>query len=287
MVAWLTEHPYVYISHPKEPAFFNHDQPKWFTDTLASYESYFNDVTQQHHAIGEASTGYLRSNVAVKEILAYAAQAKFVVGLRNPVDMAISWHGQAIFESFENEHDFERAWRLQDDRRAGRSIPILCRDSSGLIYGEVCRLGAQLARLYSIVPKERVFVYTLDEMRDDPRKLWLRLLSFLEVPDDGRNQFPALNEAKNVPAPLRLAARIVGDLKRNMGLSKYEFGILRRINFKKPRVEISDAFRIELVNYFREDILQLARVTGQDFSAWLADAPDHPSSANIRQEAQR
>jgi hypothetical protein len=130
-----------------------------------------------------------------------------------------------------------------------------------------------MARLYSFVPKDRVFVYTLDEMRADPRGLWLRLLDFLEVPDDGRDQFHALNEAKSVPALLRIATRIVSDLKRKTGLSRYGFGLLNRMNgtmAKKRSVELSDAFRAELVNYFREDIHLLSKVTGQDFSAWLS-----------------
>lgn len=271
LAVWLSEHPRVYMSHPKEPAFFNHDQPKRFIDTLTRYESYFNGVAEQHLSIGEASTGYLRSEVAVNEILHYSPQVKFVVGLRNPIDMAVSWHGQQIFEAFENELDFMRAWSLQDERREGRSVPKLCVDVSGLLYCDVCSLGAQMARLYSIVPQDRILIYTLDEMRDDPRGLWLRLLEFLGVPDDGRGLFPALNEAKNVPSPVRIAARIVGDLKRIMGLSRYELGLLRYINFKKRRVRLSNSFRVELSNHFREDIFLLGKVTGRDFSAWLED----------------
>lgn len=276
LAAWLSEHPQVYVSDPKEPDYFDHDRRKGYSDDLARYEGFFDHVTEGHVAIGEASTGYLRSRVAVEEILRYSPAAKFVVGLRNPVDMAISWHGQTIFAAWEDEHDFERAWHLQDARRAGRSVPRLCADRNDLLYGEVCRLGAQMARLYSFVPKDRVFVYTLDEMRAGPRELWLRLLDFLGVPDDGRDQFPALNEAKSVPALLRIATRLVFDLKRKTGFSKYGFGLLNRLNrsmARKRRVAVPGAFRAELVDYFREDIQLLARVTGRDFSAWLADLP--------------
>src|SRR3546814_14227647 len=81
--------------------------------------------------------------------------------------MAISWHGQTTFEGWENEPDFEKAWRLQEIRRVGDNIPPGCPDIGDLMYADVCALGSQLARLYEQVPQDKVFVYTLDELRDD------------------------------------------------------------------------------------------------------------------------
>ena len=135
------------MSTPKEIDYFNFDRIKRYKDNLARYEGFFAGATDKHIVVGEASTAYLRSDVAVEEILRYAPEAKFAVCLRNPVEMAISWHNQAINEAWENELDFERAWRLQDERRMGRHVPWLCPDVRDLLYGDVCRVGAQMVSL--------------------------------------------------------------------------------------------------------------------------------------------
>lgn len=267
------------MSNPKELDFFDHDRRKGYSDPLARYERFFKNVTDQHLVIGEASTGYLRSHVAVPAILRYSPDARFVVGLRNPVDMAISWHGQTVFGAWEDEHDFERAWRLQDARRTGRCVPRLCPDARNLLYGDVCKLGEQIERLYSTISSDRVFVYTLEEMRTNPRRLWVSLLDFLGVPDDGRNVFPVLNEAKNAPGFLRVATRVVSDLKRNLGLSQYGLGLLNGLNrmtARKRVVHIRASLREELVGYFHEDILLLSKLTGRDLSEWLCDRSIKP-----------
>src|SRR3546814_13335773 len=83
---WLSEHPSIFLSNPKEPHFFDLDRRKHYKCDLARYEGFFNGVAPTHTMVGEATTGYLRSHVAISEILKYAADARFIVGLRNPVD---------------------------------------------------------------------------------------------------------------------------------------------------------------------------------------------------------
>lgn len=271
LAAWLSEHPNVFMSNPKELDYFDHDRRKGYSDDLARYERFFANARAEHLAIGEASTGYLRSRVAVDEILKYAPAARFIIGLRNPVEMAISWHGQAIFEAWEDEPDFEVAWSLQGARRAGGNIPRRCPDVGNLMYGDVCALGTQLARWLEKVPAERIFFYTLDEMKRAPLPLWSRILSFLVVPEDGRRDFPAYNEAKRVPKILSVATRVVADTKRNLGIN-WGLGILNRLNSahaKKIAVNLSDTFVAELYAHFRPEVERLQTLTGRDLSTWL------------------
>jgi len=260
------------MSNPKELDYFDKDRTKGYSDDLERYEHFFSNVRPEHIAIGEASTGYLRSRVAADEILKYAPAARFIIGLRNPVEMAISWHGQVLFEAWEDVPNFETAWSLQDSRRVGRNIPRLCPDVSNLMYADVCALGSQLARWLEKVPRERVFIYTLDEMKDTPQLLWSRILSFLGVLEDGRRDFPAYNEGKRIPRVLSIATRLVADTKRNLGLN-VGFGILKWLNrklSKKPAHKPSDAFVAELYAYFRPEVELLQTLTGRDLSVWVA-----------------
>src|SRR3546814_14421250 len=91
----------------------------------------------------------------------------------------------------------------------------LCPDIGDLMYADVCALGSQLARLYEQVPQDKVFVYTLDELRDDTPLLWQKIQHFLGVPDDGRRSFPVLNEAKRVPNAFSTFRRMVVQAKIN------------------------------------------------------------------------
>jgi hypothetical protein len=256
LAAWLAEHPQVYMSEPKELDFFNSDIKQAYRDDLDRYERFFAGAGAHHLAVGEASTGYLRSQVAIANILAYAPSAKFVVGLRNPVDMAVSWHGQMITEAWETERDFAVAWRLQEQRRRGRRVPRLSVEPTNLLYGEVCKLGEQIERLYAQVPRERVFAYTLDEMRKDPAALWGRLLAFLEVPHDGRSSFPVHN-----------------DTKRRLGVARYGFGLLRGLNrqmAQKRSQEVPVELKRELGSFFQDDIRRLSSLIERDLSSWIA-----------------
>jgi hypothetical protein len=89
---WLGGHPQIFMSSMKEPHFFNNDDRQAIR-TLDDYEALFWSATEEHIAIGEASVWYLSSADAVPAILQYQPEAKFIVMLRNPVEMAPALHG--------------------------------------------------------------------------------------------------------------------------------------------------------------------------------------------------
>ena len=92
---WLAEHPRVFFSDTKEPHFFCTDGYTG-VKTLKQYEKLFEDAKPHHLAVGEGSTHYLFSKVAVPNILVYNPDARFIVCLRNPVDMAPSLHSERL-----------------------------------------------------------------------------------------------------------------------------------------------------------------------------------------------
>ena len=93
--SWLRTHPDIFMSHLKEPNFFNSDDNLGISG-LTEYEALFRDARVSHTAVGEASVWYLSSPVAVQNILRFEPEARFIVLLRNPIEMAVAMHSQML-----------------------------------------------------------------------------------------------------------------------------------------------------------------------------------------------
>ncbi|HUB98157.1 MAG TPA: sulfotransferase [Stellaceae bacterium] len=272
LATWLADHPQIYMSPEKEPHYFNVDHKRYRT-SLASYERLFEPANDRHLAVGEASVWYLYSTAAVANILDYNPAAKFIVMVRNPVDMAYSLHDELLFTRHEDEADFAAAWRLQATRRAGRNLPTLVWEPKFLQYGEACSIGCQLARLYDAVPRDRVHVILFDDLQQDAGAVYSRALRFLGIEDEYRCDFTAHNEAKERrwAAVVRLE-RLVMSAKKLAGIEG-GLGLWRHIEAwssrKRRRPPLEAAVRRELQHYFEADIHTTERLVGRDLHRWL------------------
>jgi len=273
LASWLGEHPNIFMSMPKEPRFFNTDyEAPGRPNSLSEYEKLFKNTKECHKVIGEATTGYLRSNAAVPYILKYSPDSRFVVCLRNPVEMVFSVHSQLVKMGIETEVDFKRAWSLQSERKRGSSIPKTCHDAKVLQYGQNCMLGKQLEKLFSYVPFERVLFLFLGDIKLDPGNEYRRVLSFLNVKDDLRSEFPVKNE-RSVPrypflSQLVRSIRLIMvrfGWKRGLGIGR----LIARFNNKKQAAKIDDEMAAVLQSCFADDIRLLSKETGCDLSDWL------------------
>jgi glycosyltransferase involved in cell wall biosynthesis len=277
---YLKDHPNVFFSPVKEPHFFDLDTSKRLKLKLGTYLSLFSQADPNvHKAIGEGSTGYLFSKVAVSEILKFNPDSRFIVMLRNPVELVWSWHAEMYFEGVENVYDFEEAWKLEKERRNGKNIPKACWEPQKLFYSEWGKLGDQMERLFSVVPRDRVKVILFDDFAVDTKGVYEDVLSFLGVPSDGRNDFQTANENKAIRYPwlqqrLAVAAnnfrlvRAVSGLKLNLGIGLSKKLLL--LNSKPSnRAPISPELRAELVGYFCGDVQKLSKLLNRDLSHWV------------------
>lgn len=279
MAVWLSEHPNIYMSPVKEPHFYCSDFDVTIIPTQAEYDRLFKKASDQHITVGEASTSYLYSQVAVPRIEQELSGAKYIVMVRNPVEMAQSLQEEYMFLGSEHIRDFEAAWRLSADRRAGRMVTRRCPEPRWLDYQLVCKLGEHLERLFNIVPRQRVLVLVLDDIKEDPRREYLRVLNFLGVPDDGRQEFPVKNPAKERRWPRLYKAtcwvgRVSRKTKQWLGIpTNRGTGILQlisNVNVKyRPRPSLPDRLRVELINYYREDVEKLSKLIRRDLSGWV------------------
>ena len=270
---WLSEHSQIFVSPLKEPQFFNWDFCHRSTRSFREYEALFEAATVDHVAVGEASTRYLYSRTAVPAILRYAENPRFIVMLRDPVELAYSLHDQTVFDGEETERDFENAWDLQQVRIYGDQVPRFCADPQLLMYGPLCRLGEQLERLLTLVPRESVLLINLEHVRAAPLREYRRVLDFLGVSYDGRTIFPLANPAKERRFPgLWRTVQAGNRALRALGVPPVRIGATRLLYRwdKKPRARqpLGDGMRARLRAYFADDVARIEGISGWDLSHW-------------------
>ena len=286
---YLGEHPQIFFSAPKEPHFWDEDHTNgrkihglW---TVDQYLRLFTEADpNQHLAIGEGSTTYLQSRVAVRAIREFNPDARFLVMLRHPIDVAYGEHGELVRHYHEDVTDFEEAWRLQEQRASGQCLPRSPGIIQQLQYRDVARFGDQLNRLFDAVPESQRLVLLFEDFVTDTRRAYQQVLEFLGVPDDGRTEFPKLNQARAYrsgwlgrmyhapPAMLDGPMRLVrSKVMANSGRIK-QF-VKDVVSVKKPRPGLRPEFRAELLDVFRDDIVRTADFLGRDLSHWLEGKP--------------
>lgn len=281
---YLADHPGIAFSRPKEPCFFATDLPRQrlVTDRDA-YLRLFPRAGVVPRLRAEGSVWYLYSQAAVPNILKVRPDARFVVLLRNPVDAGHALHYQKLRSLDEDVSDFETAFRLQDERRQGRHVPATCRESHTLLYGEVCRFGAQIARLYEHVPPERLKVVLFEDLNRDAGAVYREVLAFAGLPDDRRARFERVNESSRARSafvnllarrPSLWRQRATGAIRTLLGVR--ELGVsaaLKKLNtVRAPRPPLRSAFRQELVDFYADDVRLLAQLLRRNLDAWLPPA---------------
>lgn len=279
---YLSQHPNIFMSDPKEPHYFCDDfKPAMRTiKTEEDYTKIFSTANSDHHAVGEASVWYLYSKVAVKNIFNFRADAKIIVMLRNPVDLVYSMHAQSLNSVDDDEPDFEKAWWLQDDRLEGVNMPKHCRDAKKLQYRDIGMLGEQLSQVLSIFPASQVKVIFFDDFTTRTEQVFKEVVEFLKVPDMAENlEFKAVNENAVDSSYLlavfyrrtpKILVAFFMWLKRTLGIKKW--GLKKWLmtwNMKtQTREKLPTGFRKELVEYFSQDVEKLALITSRDLGHW-------------------
>ena len=282
---YLRRHKKIFLSWPKEPHFFAEDFVRYRAiKTPEEYMAMFSKVNDTHRAVGEASVWYLYSTVAMKNIHAFNKDAKILAMLRNPVEFVHSLHFQLLFNLYEDQDDLETAWSLQEQRREGLGVPPNCVEEKFLQYAEAGSFGAQIARVFEVFPRDQVKVVLFDDFSKSPKDVYEDTLRFLEVPSDGRTEFPRINESKvnrlqwlgsiihHPPFPLNKIEQGVKKCLHSVGIRRVKlWEKLRGLNTRntaKPR--LSANFRSRLTEAFRDDIQRLSELIERDLSDWTA-----------------
>ena len=276
----LAGHPEVCFSKPKEPHAFVRTrtaiQPREYL------RRYYPHLTAAHRVIAEGSPSYLYDPEVPGRILALDPEARFVVCVRNPVEMAPSYHARLVYTLDEDVRDFEEAWSLQEERARGLRIPRRCRDARLLQYRAACSVGEQLERLIAGVGRERCFVAVFDDLVANPGKVYRDLLESIGLDNDGRTAFKPKNANReferawmqayllNPPRPIAWLLDFWEG--RGWGVPgvyrSFRRWVKRRNTRRVARSPLSDPMRETLRTAFASDVQRLSDLLGRDLSHW-------------------
>jgi sulfotransferase family protein len=277
--AYLSQHPQVFASEIKEPAFFAFEGAqrifagpddaragRYIVRDLERYRRLFRTVGDRARA-GEASSIYMYAPQAAERIRHYIPNAKLIAVLRDPVDRAYSAYRHLVRDGRETL-SFEEGLAAEPSRTAANWHPIFHYKQRGFYY-------AQLRRYFELFSREQIAVYTYDEFKADPRALLKSMFVFLDIDPDFQPDMSVRHNVSGIPKS-RLLHAIIGrpsrakDLVKRLlpaGAQRLHAALMRRnIVVTEPRIapETERALQEE----YREDIVQLESLIGRDLSAW-------------------
>ena len=285
---YLDQHPQVYMSPVKEPFFFDreigpdgevvhhrhegHQQAPRFAN-LEEYRALFRGVKDET-AVGEASPLYIYVPGTAERIKRYVPEARSIALLRNPADRAYSAYLHAVRIGVEPLTDFAKALREEEGRVRNGWHYVFHYRNRGLYY-------EQLRRYYEVFGRESIGVWLYDDLRDDPASVAQSVFRFLGVDDDFVPDTSSRHNPAGVPqsgaarATMKAMDKAVGGLRRTFSptsrifpyVSKTRQAVQGRVFTVPPPVD--PEIRRELVQGYREDILQLQELIGRDLSTWL------------------
>ncbi|WP_301387509.1 sulfotransferase domain-containing protein [Thalassolituus sp. UBA2590] len=260
---YLEEHIMVDFCSVKEPNFFSSDLvggDRAAADLCEYHRLYENDGRIRV----EASTTYLYSDYAITKILEINPNAKFIVGIRNYVDLAQSQYKQMLKVGFEDKYRFQSAWDLSTKRKKGLCIPSSCTIPVDIQYDEIISLGKYVETVVDRVGSEKVFIYKYEDLNADFNKVFGDILEFIGLPV----QEIEVVERKNptlVPHSLLLSRfiQMLTIARKRFGLiSGFGFGeLLRNWNSGKSDVyDLTDYEKMLVVNFSKSDYEVLSSV---------------------------
>ena len=273
LARWLGSHPDVFLPSVKEPHHYNTDEAHV---NYASREDYLELYAsgQDHRYRLDASVWYLHSKEAVHGILNDCPEAKLIVCLRNPVDMAFSLHGQFLYKTGrETVTGFRKAWDLSDERLNGRKLSSLASEHRHLAYKYSCRIGTQAERLVNIAGSSKVKLVVLDDLIQYPDKTLSSILKFLDLSVSVPLYLPHDNPRleMKVPALRRILVR-GAKFKKMIGID-VGFGIgkraIRWIGYEGDNSKINEYDRVIVTRYFINEIKKIWELTGFRYEKWI------------------
>jgi hypothetical protein len=291
--AYLQEHPDVFMSLHKEPAYFSPDvigtRPTHryrYPDDLAEYIALFEQANHELR-VGEASTDYLMSKVAPALIRDLQPEPRLIVMLRNPVDLVYSLHAQRIADGAEWITDFGEAFDADDDRRRGLRLPHGLA-GLGAAYRDNALLGEQLEHWLKYFGRERFHVIEYDDFARSSELEYGKVLAYLGLdenhrPSDFRIYNPSHRPRRGPAARLlrngrvRWIARtglpsVIGH-RATIRLSR-AFGRRRFAQQRIERPPLPFELRRRLEDEFSDDVRKLGDIVGRDLlSQWFARQP--------------
>jgi hypothetical protein len=258
---YLSQHPDVFMSRPKELRFFAFDPENDYQNrsqatvarTWDEYLRYFSGCGDAA-AVGEASPNYLRTPGAAARIKASLPHVKLIVSLRNPADRLFSLYQLAR-------------------RRGSSNIPFDQQAFQGSAYwikGNYCWL--DLRAYFDLFDREQIKVLLFEDIVCDPVYVTRSLYRFLGVNEDFTPKIDRQNSGGVPSSRFTHSVLLSGrrTLKRYIepsdSLKKLWSAVSER---SLTRVSLDGKLRRQILAVCRDDILRTQELIERDLIGWL------------------
>lgn len=298
---YLSQHPDILMSDPKEPAFFRLEYER---GPAFYWETYFRRWSGQPE-VGDAAPQNLDLPFVAPRIAATTPNARLIVLCRHPVDRAVSAWRHNVRTGTE-PLPFEAA--VEKNLRRLTHGPLLADEVDAKLYAEVNaregNAGLQRAFGFYIEPgyyavaierymalfgRQRLKILFLEDLARDPEGTTAETVRFL-----GLEPRPLTDRAIQNEATSPRAARLASAIARIPGVDRIPPGWrirarrwIARFGKGGGKPEVPVAARRMLVEHFRPHTDRLAAMTGRDLSAWhrIADVEEATEAPETRHTA--
>lgn len=283
---YLRQHPDIFMSRQKELHFFGRDlhRVNCTPFTLEQYHAFFRDAGTQRR-VGEASTSYLASREAAREIKAFSPGAKIIIMLRSPLEVMAAYHSEMTYGGFEEIGDFAAALEAEAPRKRGELWPRQPGILENLFYRQVIKFSEHVPRFWSVFGEHNTHVIVYDDFTRDTAATYRQTLEFLDVASDFQPALAVVNANRRVrsrwlqhfvlhppPAAGALARWLVPDPVRDRFRMR-----VRRLNTKQEaRPPLDRTLRATLQAELSPEIERVGQLLGRDLSHWANPMQSEP-----------
>lgn len=276
---YLSQHPNIFMSRPKEPFFFGSDldSHELKTKDKEEYLSFFRG-SNAFDFRGESTVWYLYSERAHEEIRSFQPDARLIVMFRNPVDAMYAMHSQFLFSGNEPLESFEDAVRAEENRKNGGKMDSSVYFPEGLYYSEVYNYTRQIKRYLKTFSRDQIKIILLKDLKEDPDQCYQDVLDFLGAESFTPPDFEPYNSNCQLRSPVlreivkQVPGRTLGALRRFVPVqscSEVWQQVKPFLVDQFSRQPLDAEFRQELLEQFEPQIRELEGLIKRDLSHWL------------------
>ena len=262
---YLKQHPQIYMSPVKETNFFMRDNKD-----IKEYHTFFQGVTDEQ-AIGEASPGYFGHQKAYKRIARHLPNAKLIAIFRNPADRAYSHFLMKYRQELHGMDDREILEYFTKIIQVEKDIAVT---NQGFYYRHI----KKYLELFNLKQIEICFY---EDLKSDPVSLIDDIYQFLNVDraytiSDNKTYYNkgGIQNNKFLYISLNNLRKYLNPFLKRFFPEKINkkiyniYNTIRNSNLAKPP-KLTPEIRQQLIELYREDILQLQNLSDRDLSSWV------------------
>lgn len=270
----LQRHPDIFMSEPKEPAFFVPEVERWPKD-VDWYLELFADAGEAK-VVGEASTHYTKipDHEGVPERIAdFCDDPRFIYVVRDPISRIVSHYWYKVSQGME----------LRPMKKA-------VRDDTDFSYKAISDYRRQLEPYFDRFGRDRVLVLTFEELVADPERVLTETYRWLGV-DPGRVELELPREnTRAEEVEMRSGLGLLDRFSRSRlweVIHPYVPSFLTDFGGRMAREKVnpSDVSESELVESlrpeFQEKVRDLESFLERDFHRWTTTFPARERSGTV------